>query len=377
MQFCERLGLTDVNKLTPSLLRDFTYDLKDHGLQATSIRRTLSAIRTYFSFLLAEGYVTSDPTEQVDRAADEPERLAALVERWFEEAERNDVLPLDDGAVNRFSHMYVPWTSWRPTQRLRPGAKVHEVVAPNLAGGFRMVAAFTEPVRAPRGDAVLCEQGDWISGWAWYLVDGTLTWCLAGKARAQTVSAPILAGTRVLVAEGAVSDGQMEVVFTANGTEVARGRIDGTPPLAWAPDGAFLTIGYGRPFPVNDDYVPPAPAPPSLRDVSFTVGPLPPFDLEAESRVPDALDALVAGYRTTHEREVEWLATVEEGGLARILESSLIPGNRRSVSEALTQMALHAQGHRSQCATRLRQLGGTPPTTDFILWLSHRNTPEW
>jgi uncharacterized damage-inducible protein DinB len=102
-----------------------------------------------------------------------------------------------------------------------------------------------------------------------------------------------------------------------------------------------------------------------------------PFDLEAESRVPDALDALVAGYRTTHEREVEWLATVEEGGLARILESSLIPGNRRSVSEALTQMALHAQGHRSQCATRLRQLGGTPPTTDFILWLSHRNTPEW
>ena len=66
VQFCERLGLTDVNKLTPSLLRDFTYDLKDHGLQATSIRRTLSAIRTYFSFLLAEGYVTSDPTEQVE-----------------------------------------------------------------------------------------------------------------------------------------------------------------------------------------------------------------------------------------------------------------------------------------------------------------------
>jgi integrase/recombinase XerD len=66
VQFCERLHIADVNTITPSLLRDFVYDLKDHGLQATSIRRTLSAIRTYYAFLLAEGHVQADPTEQVE-----------------------------------------------------------------------------------------------------------------------------------------------------------------------------------------------------------------------------------------------------------------------------------------------------------------------
>ena len=45
---------------------------------------------------------------------------------------------------------------------------------------------------------------------------------------------------------------------------------------------AFLTVGYGRPFPVSEDYEPPAPAPASLLDVEITVGPVPAFDLDAE-----------------------------------------------------------------------------------------------
>lgn len=66
MSYCGRLGLDAADKFTPSLLREFVYDLKDQGLQATSIRRTMSAVRTYFAFLLAEGHVESDPTEQVE-----------------------------------------------------------------------------------------------------------------------------------------------------------------------------------------------------------------------------------------------------------------------------------------------------------------------
>jgi hypothetical protein len=53
-------------------------------------------------------------------------------------------------------------------------------------------------------------------------------------------------------------------------------------PLAWAPDGAFLTIGYGRPFAVTDAYRPPATAPRSLVGVRILVGPAPPLDVEAE-----------------------------------------------------------------------------------------------
>ena len=53
-------------KATPGDLREFVYHLKDSGLQPTSIRRTISAVRTYYAFLLGEGMVTSDPTEQVE-----------------------------------------------------------------------------------------------------------------------------------------------------------------------------------------------------------------------------------------------------------------------------------------------------------------------
>ena len=36
---------------------------------------------------------------------------------------------------------------------------------------------------------------------------------------------------------------------------------------------------------------------------------------------------------------------------------------------ALTQAAMHSHYHRGQNATRLRELGGAPPMTDFIIWL--------
>jgi integrase/recombinase XerD len=66
VQYSNRIGIEDVVKLTPALLREFVYDLKDQGLAATSIRRTLSGVRTYFGFLIAEGHVKADPTEQVE-----------------------------------------------------------------------------------------------------------------------------------------------------------------------------------------------------------------------------------------------------------------------------------------------------------------------
>jgi len=40
-----------------------------------------------------------------------------------------------------------------------------------------------------------------------------------------------------------------------------------------------------------------------------------------------------------------------------------------SVRQALTQAAMHSHYHRGQNATRLRELGGEPPMTDFIVWL--------
>lgn len=45
------------------------------------------------------------------------------------------------------------------------------------------------------------------------------------------------------------------------------------------------------------------------------------------------------------------------------------PPAKISVRHALTQAVMHSHYHRGQNATRLRELGGVPPMTDFIVWL--------
>lgn len=54
---------TDV---TARLLREYVYHLKDLGLAPASIRRTVSAVRTYFRFLIGEGHLVRDPSERLE-----------------------------------------------------------------------------------------------------------------------------------------------------------------------------------------------------------------------------------------------------------------------------------------------------------------------
>jgi integrase/recombinase XerD len=65
-EFATARGVRDPARLTRALLRDFVYLLKDLGLSAASIRRGVSAIRTYFGFLLGEGRVQEDPSDRLE-----------------------------------------------------------------------------------------------------------------------------------------------------------------------------------------------------------------------------------------------------------------------------------------------------------------------
>ncbi len=58
------------------LLRDYVYHLKDLGLAPASIRRNVSAVRTYFRFLLGEGHIVRDPSERLES----PRRWRSLPE---------------------------------------------------------------------------------------------------------------------------------------------------------------------------------------------------------------------------------------------------------------------------------------------------------
>ncbi|HYC52165.1 MAG TPA: site-specific tyrosine recombinase XerD [Gemmatimonadaceae bacterium] len=69
-------GAASPTGVTPRLLRDFVYHLKDLGLSPASIRRNVSAIRGYFRFLVGDGHVVRDPSERLDT----PKRWRTLPE---------------------------------------------------------------------------------------------------------------------------------------------------------------------------------------------------------------------------------------------------------------------------------------------------------
>lgn len=84
--------------------------------------------------------------------------------------------------------------------------------------------------------------------------------------------------------------------------------------------------------------------------------------------------------RDSHAGIDRLLAEISEHRLAEIAAIPWFkdPPLSINVGEALAQCAMHSQWHRGQNANRLRELGGTPPTVDLILWYwKSRPAPDW
>ena len=69
-------GASSPTNVGVRMLREYVYHLKDLGLSAASIRRNVSAVRTYFKFLVGEGHVVRDPSERLET----PKRWRTLPE---------------------------------------------------------------------------------------------------------------------------------------------------------------------------------------------------------------------------------------------------------------------------------------------------------
>ena len=69
-------GASGPAHVAPRLLREYMYHLKDMGLSPASIRRNVSALRTYFKFLAGEGHVQKDPSDRLET----PKRWRTLPE---------------------------------------------------------------------------------------------------------------------------------------------------------------------------------------------------------------------------------------------------------------------------------------------------------
>jgi integrase/recombinase XerD len=98
-QYVTSRGATAPLDVTARMLREYVYHLKDLGLSPASIRRNVSAVRTYFRFLTGDGIVVRDPSERLET----PKRWRTLPDvLTVEEVQRLLASPtLDDPLVFR------------------------------------------------------------------------------------------------------------------------------------------------------------------------------------------------------------------------------------------------------------------------------------
>lgn len=107
-EFLEQKNVGAPGGVTSPLLRDFVMHLKDLGLEATSIRRHVSAVRSYFKFLVGEGHVVRDPSERLAS----PRRWRTLpavltveeIEKLLQASGGEDPLAFRDRAMLEFGY---------------------------------------------------------------------------------------------------------------------------------------------------------------------------------------------------------------------------------------------------------------------------------
>jgi integrase/recombinase XerD len=116
------LGVDRPESVTAVQLREFVYTLKDLGLSPATIRRQISAIRSYFRFLVGEGVLARNPSERLES----PKRwrtlpvvlTAAEVERLLGAPTPDAPLGIRDRALLEFAYA--------------TGARVSEIVGVHL-----------------------------------------------------------------------------------------------------------------------------------------------------------------------------------------------------------------------------------------------------
>ncbi|MSO88335.1 MAG: arylsulfatase, partial [Acidimicrobiia bacterium] len=200
----------------------------------------------------------ADPSECHDLAAAHPERLATMIDRWWEEAERNGVLPLDN---RPFSELVFGRTSSIPPRSQYtywPGrSPVPENVAVNVRARAHTISAYlTVEPETEVLEGVLAVQGSVLGGWSFHLLaDGRLCYVhnLLGW-RLYRIEAPLVSlapGDHVLTFRFTPPRAELLV----DGVVVASGEIRRSVWSRFSLTGAGLSAGWSPDFsPADGDY---------------------------------------------------------------------------------------------------------------------------
>lgn len=209
-----------------------------------------------------ELYAPDDWTQARDLAADEPQRLAHLQQKFLLEASKYKVFPLDDRRIERFnSDLAGRPTLIRGNRQVLFGGmgRLTENVVLNVKNKSHAITADLT-VREADATGVIVAQGGAFGGWSIYLHEGHPTYCynLFGMQRSYIrADQPIPVGDHQIRLEFAYDGGGLGKGATADlyvdGMRLATGRIDATVPLAFSGD-ETLDVGSDTGTPVSEDY---------------------------------------------------------------------------------------------------------------------------
>jgi hypothetical protein len=203
-------------------------------------------------------HVDEDFSECEDLADSHPEKLAELVEQWWVEAGKYNVLPLDSRMQLRMGERK-PGTIPMGNRRVfyPGGAPQFEYTAVNVKDRSHTITAEVE-IPPAGAEGVLLAHGSWFSGYSFYVKNGRLVYVhncmgLAEYRVESTVTVP--PGRRSLVSRFTRTGPHRGcVTLLIDGTAVGEGEIPRTVPHVIETSGEGLCCGYDSGLPVTPDY---------------------------------------------------------------------------------------------------------------------------
>jgi arylsulfatase A-like enzyme len=151
-----------------------TRGIWEDGWKAAALHAPLSNVGHFDEDKWELYHVDEDRSESRDLAAEHPEKLKALIDNWFEEADKNFVLPLDDRSPTQLLNIERPQSEPRRNQYVYyPGAApIPEGVAVNVRGRSYKIIADVDVTDAAAG--VLFAHGSRFGGHALFIKDRNL-----------------------------------------------------------------------------------------------------------------------------------------------------------------------------------------------------------
>ncbi|HVU75029.1 MAG TPA: arylsulfatase [Mycobacteriales bacterium] len=234
--------------------------------------------------------VVADPSECHDLAAEHPDKLREMIALWWAEAERNQVLPLDNRPFSDLVLGRPTGLPHRSTYTYWPGRPlVPEHAAVNVRNrSHRIHVDLVVPPGGAQG--VLLSMGSLLGGWVLYVrEDGAPayahSWC-GYKEHRVDADRPLTPGSHTLTfrfTKTGEHEGTGELVV--DGAVVGSAPIAPFTPMRFSLTGGGLTCGYGDELPVTDDLSGPSPFTGTVLRVVVTVDGEPHVDPESEAEI--------------------------------------------------------------------------------------------